>query len=55
MTAHAGEHARRTGDFVCGRCHHQVHVSDGDRIPKCPNCGNDEFDERRNEPGNKSS
>jgi predicted RNA-binding Zn-ribbon protein involved in translation (DUF1610 family) len=55
LAAHAGEEARRTGDFVCSRCNHKVHVSNGDKIPKCPNCGNDSFDERRDEPGNKSS
>jgi Zn finger protein HypA/HybF involved in hydrogenase expression len=55
MAAHAGEKARETGDFRCEKCHHQVHVTEGDRIPDCPNCGNDTFDTRYHEPGNKSS
>ena len=55
MVAKSGESARRTGDFRCERCHARTHVTEGDRIPKCPNCGNDTFDTRENEPGNKSS
>lgn len=55
MAAKAGERARKTGDFRCERCNEKVHVTSGDPIPKCPNCGNDTFDERINEPGNKSS
>lgn len=54
MAAKAGETARETGDFPCSNCHEQVHVSKGDKIPKCPNCGNDSFDTRYHEPGNKS-
>jgi predicted RNA-binding Zn-ribbon protein involved in translation (DUF1610 family) len=55
MSAHAGEKAERTGDFRCARCHQKTHVAAGHTIPKCPNCGNDVFDTRENEPGNKSS
>jgi hypothetical protein len=55
MSAKAGETARETGDFRCAKCHHQVHVTKGKKIPKCPNCGYDTFDTRYHEPGNKSS
>ena len=55
MSAKAGERARKTGDFVCERCDHKVHVAESDSIPKCPNCGNDTFSERRNEPSNPST
>lgn len=55
MTAHAGEKARKTGDFRCERCGNKVHVSNGDEIPRCPECGNDTYDERINEPGNQST
>lgn len=55
MSAHAGEEARQTGDFRCDRCRNQVHVTAGDKIPKCPNCGNDTFDTRYHEPANQSS
>ena len=55
MSAHAGEKARKTGDFRCEHCNTKVHVKDGDKIPKCPNCGNDTFDERVNEPSNPST
>lgn len=55
MAANAGEKARRTGDFRCEQCNQLTHVTEGDTIPKCLNCGNDTFDERENEPGNKSS
>ncbi len=55
MAAKSGEKAEGTGDFRCERCHHQVHVSAGKPIPKCPNCGNDSFDTRYHEPGNRSS
>lgn len=50
MSARAGERARQTGGFVCESCHGKVHVTKGDRIPRCPRCGNDTFGERRNEP-----
>jgi Zn finger protein HypA/HybF involved in hydrogenase expression len=55
MAAHTGEKAQRTGDFRCEKCRQQVHVSQGSQIPRCPNCGNESFGERNNEPGNKSS
>ena len=55
MTAHAREKARKTGDFLCANCGAKVHVSNGKKIPRCPNCGNDTFDERRNEPSNPST
>jgi ribosomal protein L37AE/L43A len=55
MAATAGERARKTGDFRCEKCHNQVHVKAGEKIPKCPKCGNDSFDTRVHEPGNKSS
>jgi Zn finger protein HypA/HybF involved in hydrogenase expression len=54
MAAKAGETARETGDFRCERCHQQVHVTKGHKIPKCPHCGNDIFDTRYHEPGRKS-
>jgi ribosomal protein L37AE/L43A len=53
MSATAGEKAQKTGDFRCQKCHQKTHVKAGDKIPKCPNCGNDSFDTRVNEPANK--
>ncbi len=55
MAANAGEKAQRTGDFKCGKCGNRVHVIKGKAIPKCPECGNDTFVERENEPGNRST
>ena len=55
MAAKAGEDARATGDFVCEKCGHKTHVTAGQRIPKCPECGNDTYEERRNEPKNPST
>lgn len=52
MAANAGERAQETGDFRCEKCHQKVHVTKGDKIPTCPNCGNDTFDTRYHEPGN---
>ena len=37
MTAKAGERAQKTGDFYCDSCGEKVHVTKGDKIPKCPN------------------
>ena len=54
MAAHAGEKAEKTGDFHCAKCGQRVHVDRGDRIPKCPHCGNDSYESRTGEPGNKS-
>ena len=53
MTAEAGEKARKTGDSHCAHCSEKVRVTQGDKIPSCPN-GHKEFEARRNEPGNKS-
>jgi hypothetical protein len=53
MAAHAGERAQKTGDFHCAKCSETVHVTKGDKIPKCPN-GHSEFESRTGEPGNKS-
>jgi hypothetical protein len=36
MTAKAGERAQKTGDFYCDSCGAKVHVTKGDKIPKCP-------------------
>lgn len=55
MSAHSGETARKTGDFVCEECHNKVHVTAGHSIPICPHCGNKTFGERRNEPSNPST
>ena len=55
MAAHAGENARETGDFVCETCRNQVHVSKGEKIPKCPECGSARYADRYHEPGNKKS
>ena len=52
MAAKAGEKARETGDFRCAKCDEKVHVTGGDTIPKCPNCGNSTFNTRANEPSN---
>jgi len=53
LAANAGERAQKTGDFYCASCDRKVHVTQGDKIPKCPN-GHTTFQTRRNEPGNKS-
>jgi len=53
MAAHAGERAQKTGDFHCASCSKKVHVTQGDKIPKCPN-GHTTFETRTGEPGNKS-
>ncbi|UYQ66158.1 hypothetical protein [Streptomyces peucetius] len=53
MTAHAGETARKTGDFYCATCDEKVHATEGDKILPCPN-GHKAFETRRNEPDTKS-
>jgi ribosomal protein L37AE/L43A len=55
MAAKAGENAWETGDFRCTKCHQKTHVTKGHKIPKCPHCGNDTYDTRVHEPGNRSS
>lgn len=54
MAAHAGEKARKTGTFHCQRCNETVRVQEGKQIPQCPNCSGKTYDERTDEPGNKS-
>jgi len=49
MTAKAGERAQETRDFYCDSCGAKVHVTKGDKIPKCPN-GHSNYGTRRNEP-----
>jgi hypothetical protein len=53
MAAKAGERAQKTGDFHCATCGEKVHVTKGDKIPKCAN-GHTEFDTRTGEPDTKS-
>jgi Zn finger protein HypA/HybF involved in hydrogenase expression len=55
MAAHAGEKAWETGTFHCQRCNEKVRVQKGRPIPECPNCGGKTYDQRTDEPGNKSS
>ncbi len=52
MAAYAGETARRTGLFHCGRCGAAVHVVEGAEIPPCPN-GHTEYRKRMQDPGRK--
>jgi predicted RNA-binding Zn-ribbon protein involved in translation (DUF1610 family) len=49
MAAHAGEQAREGGTFHCQNCINRVRVNKGQTISKCPNCGNDTYDERTHE------
>ncbi|WP_410535278.1 hypothetical protein [Streptomyces sp. KL2] len=53
VAAHAGERARKTGDFYCAQCSERVHAEQGEEIPRCPN-GHTEFETRRHEPGDRS-
>jgi Zinc-ribbon containing domain len=53
MAAHGGERARKTGDFRYDKCHERTHVTQSDKIPKCPHCSNDTFDTREHEPDTK--
>jgi hypothetical protein len=48
MAAHSGEKAQKTGDFYCATCDKNVHVTQGDKIPKCPK-GHSGFEARRND------
>ncbi len=49
MPAKTGERANKTADYYCTKCRGQMHVNQGDKIPKCT-CGNETFEERRPEP-----
>jgi Zn finger protein HypA/HybF involved in hydrogenase expression len=49
MSIRAGEKARLTGEFRCEKCKEEIYITSGHRIPKCPNCGHDEFDLLANE------
>jgi DNA-directed RNA polymerase subunit RPC12/RpoP len=49
MTLHTGDKARKNSDYVCSRCGSQVHLTEGERIPRCPNCGNERFDEQKSD------
>lgn len=55
MSAKSGEDAREGGEFRCERCHAHVRVNKGDKIPKCPNCGNSSFDTRTHETSGRSA
>ncbi|MFC7819579.1 hypothetical protein ACFUTR_33755 [Streptomyces sp. NPDC057367] len=43
MTAKTGEKAQKTGGFHCAHRSEEVHVTQGDKIPSCPN-GHREFE-----------
>jgi hypothetical protein len=53
MAAHPGERARRTGTFHCKGRRKTVRVHKGESMPKC-SCGSGEYDERTDQPGNRS-
>lgn len=55
MSVKAGEKAQKSGDLHCEKCHHEVHVTVGRKIPRCPHCGNESYSSRTHETGNKSS
>jgi predicted RNA-binding Zn-ribbon protein involved in translation (DUF1610 family) len=44
MSIHSGEESKLTGDLKCEKCRMNVHVINGRKIPKCPNCGHDSFE-----------
>jgi ribosomal protein L37AE/L43A len=46
MAAHAGERARQTATYACEKCGETVQVRANEKIPTCPNCGNDTFGQR---------
>jgi ABC-type ATPase with predicted acetyltransferase domain len=52
MAALGGVPAREGGTFHCQNCNNRVRVNKG---PKCPNCGNDSYDERTAETSGRSS
>ena len=52
MAAYAGQIARKTTVFHCGRCGATVAVRAGEEIPKCPN-GHTEFKKRMQDPGSR--
>ena len=37
MSAKAGERAQKTGDFYRASCDEKVHVTEGGKMPECPN------------------
>jgi len=55
MSAHTGEEAREGGEFRCAKCYEKVRVNKGERIPKCPNCGSNEFSTREHETSGSSA
>ena len=50
MPTKAGETARETGDLRCHKCHEKIRVTQGQKVPKCPNCGSNIYDDQ---PGRK--
>lgn len=47
------EKVLKTGDFKCDNCGNKVHVTQGDKIPECPKCGNNAYETREHQPGTK--
>ena len=43
MVTTSGKNAQADGNLMCDRCTAQVHVSQGQSVPRCPNCGNTDF------------
>ena len=44
MSEKAGELARETATYKCENCNQHIRLESGALIPKCPNCGQEEFD-----------
>jgi Zn finger protein HypA/HybF involved in hydrogenase expression len=44
MSLRSGETVNKSGEYKCEKCHTEVYVTNGRKLPKCPNCGNESFD-----------
>ena len=47
MRAYVGQAVRQTGEFVCGCCTKRIIMQQGQSLPRCPQCGNDTYEEGR--------
>ena len=43
MTVYTGDNAGRSGEFECLQCHAQFLITEGQKLPRCPECGNNAF------------
>ncbi len=47
MQVQAGAETKMDGEYECVRCHSEIKVLKGERVPRCEKCGGELFEFKR--------